>query len=122
MYSFNEKLFHDFEEYILRVNILQTHTGNKQRYRKTNPQIPRKMKDDIQVNILQAISGDGRFYEENKTRYKIRRGKRCYSVLSVQARPASKMTIEQRAQERSFPGGSDSKASLYNAGDQGLIP
>jgi len=32
------------------------------------------------------------------------------------------MLIEQIAQERSFPGGSDSKASVYNAGDQGLIP
>ena len=32
------------------------------------------------------------------------------------------MMIEQIAQERSFPGGSGGKASVYNAGDQGLIP
>ena len=34
----------------------------------------------------------------------------------------NKMMIEQIAQERSFPGGSGGKASVYNAGDQGLIP
>ena len=49
-------------------------------------------------------------------------GRRYFHVQSVQVRPANKVIIEQRAQERSFPGGSDSKASLYNAGDQGLIP
>ena len=42
--------------------------------------------------------------------------------MSVQARPANKMIIEQIVQERNFPGGSDGKASAYNAGDQDLTP
>ena len=45
------------------------------------------------------MSSDYSWYEENKARYKIEY-RRYFHVLSVQVKPANKVIIEQRAQER----------------------
>ena len=44
------------------------------------------------------------------------------SILKMHLTPSSKYQLQVSVNIRSFPGGSDSKASAYNAGDPGSIP